>query len=396
MNYLNDQGRRMQSFISRRVIFAATAAVMTLLTGCSTLESLSPFDSKRVEYKSATSGPSLEVPPDLTPPKYDDRYRVGGTATLSGVNAQNRAAALQGQGGVLPIQTGIRIEKSGTERWLVVTGNADDIYKRVREFWASLNLNLVVDNPGIGIMETDWAENRARINDDIIRRTIGKVFDNVYSSGTRDKYRTRVERAANNTTEVYVSHRGMEEKSIGNTASPQFRWEPRKPEPEFEAEMLARLMQYLGTPPDQAKLLAASAVSPNASTATTGSTPRVDQAQIVKNGKLTTLSMNDGFDRAWRRVGLALDRVGFTVVDRDRTAGTYFVRYADPDNVGKKDGVLDRLAFWRDDKALAEQYRITVKETSGKTDVVVQDKSGTPDDTAIGARIVTLLHEQLK
>jgi outer membrane protein assembly factor BamC len=387
------QGIFMQRIFFNALITACAVAGSIGLSGCSTFESLNPFDAKRVEYKSASSGPSLEVPPDLSPPKYDERYRVGGVATLSGVNAQNRAAILQGQGGVLPTQTGMRIERSGTERWLVITGNADDIYKRVASFWASLNLNLVTDNPSIGIMETDWAENRARIQDDIVRRTIGKVFDGVYSSGTRDKYRTRIERGTGGTTEIYVSHRGMEERSIGGAASPQFRWEPRKPEPEFEAEMLARLMQYLGTPKEQAEQLAASAVS---STATAGATPRVDQSTIIKNGKETSLSMNDNFDRAWRRVGLALDRVGFTVVDRDRTAGTYFVRYADPENVGKKDGVLDKLAFWRDDKALAEQYRITVKETSGKSAVEVLDKAGKAEDSAISTRIITLLHEQLK
>jgi outer membrane protein assembly factor BamC len=381
----------------QRVTFSTltlSAAALLVLGGCSTLESmnLNPFESKRVEYKSAGSGPSLEIPPDLTPPKYDERFRASGSATLSGVNAQNRALALQGQGGVLPAQSGIRIEKSGTERWLVVTGNADDVFKRTREFWLSLNLNLVVDNPSIGIMETDWAENRARIQDDVIRRTIGKVFDGVYSSGTRDKYRTRIERGASGSVEVYVSHRGMEEKQIGNQTSPQFRWEPRKPEPEFEAEILARLMQYLGTPREQAQQLATSAVSASPAAAVA----RAEQAQIVKNGKTTSLSINDGFDRSWRRVGLALDRVGFTVVDRDRTEGIYYVRYADPDNAGKKDGVLDKLAFWRDDKALAEQYRIVVKETSGKTAIVVQDKAGVADDTTIGTRIVTLLHEQLK
>ncbi len=381
----------MQSFVTQRKIVSTglVALAITALAGCSTLDSLNPFESKRVEYRSASSGPALEIPPDLTPPKYDERFRVGGTATLSGVNAQSRAAALQNQGGVLPSQAGIRIERSGTERWLVVTGNADDIFKRVREFWGTLNLNLVVDNAGIGIQETDWAENRARINDDIIRRTIGKVFDNVYSSGTRDKYRTRFERGANGTTEIYVSHRGMEEKSIGTTASPQFRWEPRKPEPEFEAEMLARMMQYLGTPRELAQQLATSAVAP---------TPvaRIDQASIVKDGKLTSLTLNDGYDRAWRRVGLALDRVGFTVVDRDRNAGIYYVRYADPDGAGRKEGMLDKLAFWRDEKALAEQYRVALKETAGKTSVVVQDKAGVADDTPVGARIVTLLHEQLK
>lgn len=382
----------MQRFSSTALIAAVAVIGSIGFTGCSTFESLNPFDAKRVEYKAAGSGPSLEVPPDLTPPKYDDRYRVSGTATLSGVNASNRAAVLQGQGGVLPTQTGMRIERSGTERWIVVQGNADDIYKRVAAFWGSLNLNLVADNPGIGIMETDWAENRARIQDDVIRRTIGKVFEGVYSSGTRDKYRTRIERGTSGTTEIYVSHRGMEEKAIGTSASPQFRWEPRKPEPEFEAEMLARMMQYLGAPREQAQTLATAAVAP----APTAAAARVDQATIVKNGKETSLTMTDSFERAWRRVGLALDRVGFTVVDRDRTAGTYFVRYADPDSVGKKDGVLDKLAFWRDDKALAEQYRITVKEDGGKSAVAVLDKAGKPEDSTTSTRIITLLHEQLK
>ncbi|MBL8310829.1 MAG: outer membrane protein assembly factor BamC [Burkholderiales bacterium] len=371
------------------VAFAALAGV--LLGGCSTISDLNPFESKRLEYKSAQSGPALEIPPDLSPPRYDDRYRAG-TATLSGVNAANRAAVLSGAGGVLPVVSGMRVERSGTERWLVVPGTPEANFPRIREFWSSMNLTLVTDDARVGLMETDWAENRARILDDPIRRVIGKVFDNVYSSGTRDKYRTRVERGAAGTTEIFISHRGMEEKSVGTQASPQFRWEPRKSEPEYEAEILYRLMTYLGAPKAEAAQLAQAAVAPASAAA------RVDQATIVKTGSQSMLSINDGFDRAWRRVGLALDRVGFTVVDRDRTAGTYFVRYADPEQIAKNEpGILDKLKFWQsDNKDVAEQYRITVKENAGKTEMRVLDKSGQPDTTPIGARIVTLLYEQLR
>jgi outer membrane protein assembly factor BamC len=373
---------------------AALALFLTLgLSGCSTLSSLNPFETKRVEYRTAAPGAALEVPPDLAPPKYDERYKVTGSATLSGVNAQTRAATLAGSRGVLPTQTGIKIERAGTERWLVVNQTTDETFSRLRDFWTSLNLTLIVDDPRIGVMETDWAENRARIQDDVIRRTIGRVFDAAYSSGTRDKYRVRVERQSPSVTEVYVSHRGMEEKQIGNQGgTPIFRWEPRKSEPEFEAEILARMMVYLGTSREVAQQLAATA------TAATPVAPvaRVEQATIVKNGKISSLSVDDGFDRAWRRVGLALDRVGFTVVDRDRTAGTYFVRYADPDQGSKKDGVLDRLKFWQSDTSAVEQYRITLKETSGKTAVSVLDKNGQAEDSTTATRIVTLLHEQLK
>ncbi len=375
-----------------RSISLACAAVIGI-AGCGTLSSLNPFEAKRVEYRSASAGASLEVPPDLAPPKYDERYKVTGVATLSGVNAQTRAATLAGARGVLPSQSGIRIERAGTERWLVVNQGADDVFARLRDFWTSLNLALVVDDPRIGVMETDWAENRARINDDVIRRTIGRVFDFAYSSGTRDKYRVRIERVSPSVTEVYVSHRGLEEKQVGNQGgTPVFRWEPRKTEPEFEAEILARMMFFLGLSRDVAQELARSAVT----TAPATAPARVDQASIVKNGKLTSLTLEDGFDRAWRRVGLALDRVGFTVVDRDRTAGTYFVRYADPDSTGRKDGILDRLKFWQSDSSNVEQYRITVKEQAGKTAVNILDSKGQPDESATGARIVGLLHEQLK
>jgi len=380
-----------QTHTLARSTLAVSAITLLALTGCSTLAELSPFESKRIEYKNAQAGPALEVPPDLAPPKYDDRYKAG-TATLSGVNAANRAAVLSGAGGVLPVVSGMRIERAGTERWLVVPGTPENVFPRIREFWSSMNLALVVDDPRIGLMETDWAENRARINDDFIRRTIGKVFDGMYSSGTRDKYRTRVERGPGGTTEVFVSHRGLEEKTVATTPSPVFRWEPRKVEPEYEAEMLSRMMQYLGAPRDEAATIAQAAVSPAVAAA------RVDQAQIVKAGNVSSLAMNDSFDRSWRRVGLALDRVGFTVVDRDRTAGTYFVRYADPETLAKNEpGILDKLKFWQsDNKDVVEQYRISVKEVAGKTEVRVLDKAGQPDSSTIGNRIVTLLHEQLR
>jgi outer membrane protein assembly factor BamC len=373
---------------SRPLGLAVLAA--TALAGCSTLESLNPFDSKRIEYRTAQPGAALEVPPDLAPPRYDERFRVTGVATLSGVTAASRSAALSGAGGVLPTVPGVRIERAGTERWLVVNAAPDVVFGRLREFWSSLNLNLVVDDPRIGIMETDWAENRARILDDPIRRTIGRVFDNVYSSGTRDKYRVRVERGANNTTEVYVAHRGLEEKNIGSGTQPVFRWEPRRPEPEFEAEILNRMLVYLGTPRDAAQEVAQAAVAANA--------PRVDQAAISGSGRDQKLTMNDGFDRAWRRVGVALDRVGFTVVDRDRTAGTYFVRYADPELLARSEpGLLDRLRFWGgSDRATSEQYRIVVKENAGRSDVVVLNAQGVADGSPVADRIIRLLHEQLR
>jgi outer membrane protein assembly factor BamC len=109
------------------------------------------------------------------------------------------------------------------------------------------------------------------------------------------------------------------------------------------------------------------------------------------------------FDRAWRRVGLALDRVGFTVEDRDRQKGQYFVRYADTDAVDmqRKDGekgLLSKLQFWKTDdpQSKAEQYRVHIRQFAGKSVVQVLTKDGAQANTQTTRRIVFLLYEQLK
>ncbi len=169
-------------------------------------------------------------------------------------------------------------------------------------------------------------------------------------------------------------------------------WQPRRPDPELEAEFLRRLMVRLGTQEEKAKQLVA--------TSTQGAVRAAIQVGI---GGFETLEVFEPFDRAWRRVGLALDRVGFTVEDRDRQKGQYFVRYADSDasDMARKDGergLLSKLAFWRtDDKGVkAEQYRVHIRQFAGKSVVQVLDKDSAQANTQTTRRIVALLYEQLK
>ena len=210
----------------------------------------------------------------------------------------------------------VRIERAGTQRWLVVNRSADQLWGPVRDFWQENGFLLAMDQANLGIMETDWAENRAKIPQDFIRSTLGKLLDSVYSTSERDRFRTRLERSASGGTEIYISHRGMIE-VYNNKEKDQTVWQPRPTDPELEAEFLRRLMVKLGVPQEQAKtLVATGAAKPTSRVAAVGSTPVVQ--------------IDEGFDRAWRRVGLALDRTGFTVEDRDRAQGTYFVRYVEP------------------------------------------------------------------
>ena len=362
------------------------------LGGCSLME------PKKIEYQSATTVPSLEVPPDLVLPERNTRYTVPdlgprGTATYSAYT-QGRAAQPATEGArLLPRVEKARIERAGTQRWLVVEMSPQQAWPVIKEFWQDLGFVVNVEMPEAGVMETDWAENRARIPQDIFRRTLGRLIDAVYSTAERDKFRTRIEPTADGQgTEIYISHRGMYEvfegtqaggdQGVGRTV-----WQPRPADPELEAEMLRRLMVRFGVEETRAQtLLARPSAEPAARL-----TRAVDGSAV--------LSLPEPFDRAWRRVGLALDRVGFVVEDRDRVAGEYFVRYADPEaGAKKKEGMLSRLAFWRgaDDKAQALRYRVKLTGAAEGTQVRVLQDDGRTAAGETGNRIVALLHEQLK
>jgi outer membrane protein assembly factor BamC len=364
----------------RSLVCLATCAA---IAGCGSFE----IPSKKIEYKSSAKLAPLDVPPDLTRPTADDRFTVpSGAATYSEYQRgrEGRAEA-PGSGGILPAQDGARVERAGTQRWLVVKGEPEQLWQVVKDFWQETGFIVNTEMPEAGVMETDWAENRARVPDGFLRNTLGKLLDSVYSTGERDKFRTRLERGSQpGTTEVYISHRGMEEVYV-SMAQDQTRWQPRQANPELEAEMLRRLMVRFGVQEDRAKTAVATAAAPT---------------RAVLQRDAGALSLNEQFDRAWRRVGLALDRVGFTVEDRDRSKGLYYVRYIDPDADNKSadnKGLLSRFKFWgSSDVKKNEQYRVLVKDAGERAEVNVLNKEGTREQSATANRILTLLYDQLK
>lgn len=377
----------------KRPLLLVVSAVPMILLGCSS----TLIESKKIEYKSAGKLPPLEIPPDLTRPTRDDRYAVPdvnpkGSATYS-VYAGERVGAARATTApdVLPQAEKMHIERSGSQRWLVVPGSPDKIWPNIKGFWQDLGFIVNVESPESGVMETDWAENRAKIPQDFIRGTLGKVFDGAYSTPERDKFRTRLEKGTEpGTTEIYISHRGMYEIYI-NEGKTDTRWQPRPADPDLEAEMLSRLMVRLGLDQTQAKAV-------TAETVTMGE--RASLLTAKEGGD--ALRVNEAFDRAWRRVGLALDRVGFTVEDRDRSQGLYFVRYVDPEidleTKGSKSW-LSKLAFWKGNKSdpkQTAQYRIRVSGDGENSRVQVLNRDGGVDRSDTAHKILNLLFDQLK
>lgn len=376
--------------LATRAVVALCGA--TVLAGCSVLP-----ESKKIDYKSTGKAPSLEVPPDLTSPAKDERYAVPDTAGKGGstYSMYNAERGEQASGPkvkeVLPDVDKAKIERSGSQRWLVVGMPPDKVWPLVKDFWQESGFIINLEVPEAGVMETDWAENRAKIPQDFIRNTLGKVLDSLYSTAERDKFRTRLEPGSDpNTTDIFISHRGMSEVFV-TEGKEQTRWQPRDADPDLEAEMLRRLMSRFGT---EDRRVQAAASNPELQLA--------DRARVLRtNDGSNTLEVDERFDRAWRRVGLALDRVGFTVEDRDRTKGMYFVRYVDPDADNKKEekSFVSKLAFWKSDDKDAgprNQYRIQIQELGSKTTVQVLAQDGSADKTETGRRIITLLLGQLK
>ena len=376
----------------RPMRFAIQSSFISLLavglSACSSFSSMTASDKVDYKKQGEVRGPNLALPPDLITAQADRRYIVqDGTATMSEYSQAVKKSS-QMRTNVLTGIPGMKIERDGDKRWLVVDKSAATLYPQIKDFWQENGFLLLIDSPSTGIMETDWAENRTKIPQDIIRKTLGRVLDSLYDSGERDKFRTRLEVQKPEVTEIYISHKGAIEvplKDTGTTISTS--WTIRPSDPELEAIFLTRLMERLGMTQEQAKAQIAGAT-------VVSKTPR---AKLIEDGPATRIEMSQSFDRAWRDVGLALDRSNFTVDDRDRSKGIYFVRYVNPKELGDSRGWFGRT-FGKSNDAdkKAKVYRVVV-EARGENQIVVlvQDADGKPENTATGNQLLTTLDRQL-
>ncbi len=355
----------------------ALLGITLSLGACSVLQ------SDKIDYKSASKAPvtSLEVPPDLTQLSRDARYTAPG-APVSASSFQTGQVSSQTIPTAATSLGDVRIERAGTQRWLVIDRPADKLWEPVKDFWQENGFLLALDQSDLGIMETDWAENRAKLPQDFIRNALGKVLDSLYSTGERDKFRTRLERNASGGTDVFISHRGMTE-VYDSATKERTVWQPRTADTELEAEFLRRLMVKLGVSQEQSKAVVAAGTSKNG-------------ARIaVVNGQ-SVVQLDDGFDRAWRRVGLSLDRTNFTVEDRDRSKGIYFVRYVAsmPDKADP--GFFGKLFSSSKTENKPQKYRVSVVASGNASTVSVQQIDGSVATAAEVQRITQVLAEDLK
>ena len=363
----------------------------SLLSACSS--SGGYFSDKEKSYLSQQEAEeNLEIPPDLTSSSIDDAMTIpGGTSASYSDYRSNQA----GPGGatkltgsqVLPEFDNIRIMRDGDQRWLLIKADATDVWFKAVDFWRKNGLLLVDQNPTTGVMTTDWLESRANVKQGMLTELLRSAFDSIYSSATRDQFRVRLERGEEpGTTELYLTHRGLEEKlarDVTGQADTTY-WTPRPNEPETEAAMLRSLMVHLGVSEEKADSELAEATP-----------PKQERSHLMTSNEKVELIIDERFARAWRLTGVALDRVGFVVEDRNRSEGVYYVRYKALEEE-KDEGFFSFLAFWRDDKPEENQYQVKLEAMDEATRVTVNNQKGERQNSKTAVRLLTLLHEQIR
>ena len=378
---------------------AALCPALLVLGGCSALGI--NFSDDKVQYEASNTRANLEVPPDLAPIPNDNRFEVPSRPGVVSANAETArleaAGEVKAERGAIVQRTVVsKMMRDGASRWLRVNADAEQLWTVVQDFWPSVGLVIRSQDPKTGYMETEWAENKAKLPQDIIRGTIGKVLDFAYSTGERDQYRCRIERNEDGTSDIFITHRSMVEVVTGSQSDSTM-WQPGPSDPTMEAEMLQRLALRIDTEfnPDVEPATKASDI-----VAEQDVTRKEALSDAVKgaDGKVEAVVVKEPFDRAWRTVGLVVDRMGFELVDRDRAAGYYVVRYLDPDYEAKvkaERGFFTRV-FGSDKAVDVPEYRIRLGDEGNTTRVTVLGADGNEDKTGVAPNILTLLAEQLR
>ena len=369
-----------------------------LVAGCGSMNVDKVLPDKQVEYKrEVVADKHLEVPPDLTSSRIDNRapgLAAGGAASYSDYTSSRGGGAgasiARATREVLPKVPGIQVMRDGENRWLVIEGPAEAVWDKVVDFWQENGVLLDQQDPQAGFMQTSWLENTADVPNDFITDFVREIFPGAYGAATRDRFRVRLEEGEKpGTTELYITHFGMEQDFASSTSNEdeQIYWKIRPRDPGLEEIMLRRMMVFMGIAEQQARkeLAAARQVK--------GISSRME-----KSGDQLDLFVEQDFSRAWRSVGLALDRVGFVVEDRDRSKGNYYVRYKDPTAGSAHKGWLSKLAFWRSDETVDQDrlYQVHLESSDGGTRVTVHDEGGALLTGKTAERILVLIQEQLK
>ena len=351
-------------------------------------------DLPKLDYQTQTRKiVKLEVPPDLTNPDQGNLYQVpAGSGAVRASDLSRRTSATQqaANSEVLKSVKGVRLERDGNQRWVEVQGKSPaEIWPLLKAFWQENGFDIKSEEPGIGQMETEWAENRAKIPQDGLRRLLDKVgLGGIYSTSERDKFIIRIEQSKNGTTDVFFAHKGMKE-VYADKNKDTTTWQPAANDPNLEAAFLARFMQYMGVDQQQAE---------NALTQSVAKRSGNELARIDGN----TLLVSGDYGRNWRRTALALDRIGLNVLGQNIERHAFLVQQAPNESEAvstKKPGFFSRM-FGKGKKvekpAAYPEIIVFVEPVNGGSRIRLLNKDGSAYNGSDASTLISRLHTELR
>ena len=367
------------SVILRSSKLVSLLMILVLVSGCSW------FGGKKSSSQGPRDSQSLEVPPELAQPETSDAMAIPVVTPEQAKSGSSRASQQPMiNTALLPDTTGAKIKQEGGIRWAEVDSSPELIWQELHGFFHSLGFEISNEDPKLGILDTGWLSSRAY-------REVGfwrSLFGELAVVGLKDRYRVRLERTDNpNVTRMYLSHQGLiedvYEEVQRDNISRFWRWRPN--DPELEAETLKRFLVFRGMDEEQAEQV-------------TKPKPPAERARIVdvSNGQIVVV--NDNCAHVWRHVGVAIDRLGLIVTDRNRSEGLYYLEVSDAFiEKHKEDSSLMKKWFGDDDeKKPTTTFVMKVAQQEAETWVSLHDKKGQLDNSDLAKKLNELLYQQLR
>lgn len=321
----------------------------------------------------------LDVPPDLSEPDVTDNLALsniaGGSTYSAYTHTENKGDKITS---AAPI--GVKVIRDGINQWLEINTTAEKLWPQLRAFFTQVGFEIKREDKALGVIETNWLENRI----DLPTNWFSKLLARISSSGLRDKYRARLEKTKNpEVTRVFITHQGLREQVSEEISGIKIWWETRPSDPELEAEMYQRFLIFRDVSKEEAiKLVDTIAAK--------------ERTQIIEKDETKMLQVGEGFARTWRRVGIALDRIGLLVEDRDRSGGLYYLRITDDfrDKIKEEKGWLASL-FSSDKVKLKERYLLSVSSEKSNTIISIYEATGAKADERFVEQLLTDLKSYL-
>lgn len=347
--------------------------------------SLMACSSTSKDKYGTAGGQPLEVPPGLSQPEQNSSMAIPSIASdRTSYSEYSQGSKPVVDTSLLPAPKGARMVREGDIRWLEIEAPTEKVWQELHGFFRSLGFEIKQEDPQLGILQTSWQENRAYASTGFW----SSVF-NVFKTSIKDRYRVRLERTDDpNLTRMFLMHQGVKQEvdervsSVGGDVITMY-WTNSPYDPEIEAEMMLRFLAYRGM--SEEKLEEVAKVK-----------PRDVRAELKKVEGGQVLVVNENFARTWRRTGVAIDRLGITIDDRNRSEGLYFISLGEEflKNHQQQEGVFKKLFGGKE----TEGHKFILKVTDQVTESVVSlhDKEGKLSNDAGASTIMDLLYAQLR